>query len=312
MTPTATRRPAGQSDAIASFVANCPQVTDASFPDTLDYPGWRADFERAMTARAPAPPGTSMTSGDLGGVPGMWFECGDDDAAPAMLYLHGGGYLVSSPLAHQSVVAKACLATGARAFALDYRLAPEHPFPAQFDDALAAYAALLQHYEADRIIVMGDSAGAGLALSLAMAVRDRGLAAPACLILASPWTDLTNGGAAMDDDRDPQLTRAGLDRMAALVAGGAPADHPALSPHFASFANLPPMMIHVGGLERLRSDGARAAALVADAGGLVEFHLYPCMPHLWHWYVPDAPETAEYFTDVARFARRHGVAGVRA
>lgn len=217
----------------------------------------------------------------LGGVPG---EClrpthaGSDDAV--ILYLHGGGYCVGSPASHRPITASLARASGLTVYAPDYRLAPEHPYPAALNDAVSAYRALLDDGHR-RIVLAGDSAGGGLALAAAISLRDAGLPAPVALVLFSPWTDLACKGATMQSHarHDPMLSQPTLQRWAAAYTGRVPADHPLCSPLHAELRGLPPTLIQVGSDEVLLDDTLRLEKALLTAKGAVTVQVYP---HLWH------------------------------
>lgn len=225
-------------------------------------------------------------------------------AAPqaVILYLHGGGYCIGSPVSHRPITTALSAAAGITVLAPDYRLAPEHPYPAALDDALAAYRELVAG--PGSVIVAGDSAGGGLAVALALAARQQGLPAPAGMVLLSPWVDLACGGASMRSRaaRDPMLTAGGLRRWGRLYAGEN-LEHPLCSPLNADLAGLPPALIQVGTEEVLHDDAVRLGQRLAAAG--VEAQLEHCegMWHDFHMHarVLDAADRA--VAALAHFAR---------
>ena len=194
---------------------------------------------------------------------------------------------------------------------VDYRLGPEHPYPAAVDDALTAYEWLLDAgFEPDRIVVAGDSAGGGLTLATLLALRDRGRPLPALGVPISPWTDLTLSGESMTSmaEHDPMVTRHGLQRMADWYVGGADPKAPLVSPLFADLAGLPPLLIHVGELETLRDDAIRFAERAIAAGVDVTLEVWPEMIHVWHVFGPDVPESEAGVARIAQFiAERLGL-----
>jgi monoterpene epsilon-lactone hydrolase len=202
-----------------------------------------------------------------------------------LLYFHGGGYVLGSPDGHRGVTAELGRAAGVPVVTPRYRLAPEHPFPAAVDDALAAYRALLAGgLVAKSIVVGGDSAGGGLALAMLVAARDAGLPLPAAVLAISPWVDLGCAGASMETKRaeDPMIGREGLLAMARHYLQATPADHPLASPLGADLAGLPPLLIQVGSAEVLLDDATRLAARAGAAGVAVRLDVWPDMPHVWH------------------------------
>lgn len=225
------------------------------------------------------PKGTRTEATTLGGVPAERVVTPRSDPAFALLYLHGGAYLVGSPTSHRAAAAHLVHAVGAVGHVLDYRLAPEHPYPAAVDDALAAYRALLDSgVPAQRVVVAGDSAGGGLALALALRARSVGLPLPAALGLVSPWVDLTLGGLDETVD-DPLLSRGWLELGAASYAGS-DRRRPEVSPLYADLAGLPPMFVHAASEEMFVADVERFVAAAREAGVAVTYERLE-----GHWHV---------------------------
>jgi epsilon-lactone hydrolase len=232
----------------------------------------------------------------------------DGESTRTILYLHGGGYYFCSPKSHRSLVFQLAVRSSARTFSLDYRLAPEHPFPAALDDALAAYRRLLADATPpDSIVVAGDSAGGGLALALLVALRDAGDALPAAALLFSPWTDLaaTGGTLVTNDGADPMFRGAAVARAARLYLADADPTHPYASPLYADFAGLPPLFMQAGSTEVLLDDAKRVAQRAKAAGVAVEFEVWRNMPHVWQLFAPFIPEARRALDRAAAFARRH-------
>jgi len=244
------------------------------------------------------PRDTESSKLDMNGVPSLRLHTAAAAADKAILLLHGGAYVLGGPASHGSLAAQLGQAAGAEAYLVDYRLAPEHPYPAALDDALAAYRWLLQHYQPGQIVIAGDSAGGNLALATAIAIRDSGLPQPAALALISPWLDLTHGGETIGTraQRDPMLNAAWLDACAKLHAGGVPLADPRISPLFGELKGLPPMMIHVGSEEILLSDAERLAQRAEAAGVEVSLH---CFDGLWHDFQLHAGQLAEADASIA-------------
>lgn len=240
----------------------------------------RADWE--ATAALFQPDDVTFRQVEIGGVAAEEAS-GKTDGAPGrtILYLHGGGYVAGSCRTHRRVTAAMARQGVAQIFALDYKLAPEHPYPAALDDAVAAVCALRDTVEHPRAMALaGDSAGGGLALATLLALRDRGEALPGCAWLVSPWTNLTRSA---DHDPscppDPILTPGSLARSAAAYAGRHDASHPWISPAFGDLRSLPPLLIQVGAHELLIDDAlaiVRAAA-IANVAAMLE--ILPAMPH---------------------------------
>lgn len=223
------------------------------------------------------------------------------------LYLHGGGYVVGSPQSHGDLAAALAKALATEVWLLDYRLAPEHPWPAALEDALLAYRELAQREAVERIVVVGDSAGGGLALALTLALRnDPSLPAPHRLVLLSPWVDLDLGGAsiATHAERDPMLTREWLAACAAHVRGPADIADPLLAPLSADLAGLPPLLIQVGADEILASDAERLAVRARDAGAVVEFKSWEGMWHDFQALHGWLPEADEALREIGEFVAR--------
>ena len=222
---------------------------------------------------------------DCDGVRGEWSIAPGSDASRVLLFFHGGGYSSGSIKSHRRMVTEAGRATRMRTLAIDYRRAPEHPFPAQHEDALAAWRFLRrQGIAADRIAVGGDSAGGNLTLALVARLRAAGEPLPGCLWLASPWTDLTMSGAtlATRDAVDPLIHKAYLEELADAYAPP-PLDRrdPLISPLFADLSGFPPMLIQVGSAETLLSDATRLAEAAGSADVAVRLEVWPHMIHAW-------------------------------
>lgn len=202
----------------------------------------------------------------------------------AILYLHGGAYVAGSALSHGSLAAHLAIRAGSPVYLLDYRKAPEHPYPAAFEDALAAYEMLAAKYES--VAIFGDSAGGGLALATTCAIRDAGRALPSSLGLISPWVDLTLSGASHHTvgEADPMVSEEALRAGASAYANAASLDDPKLSPLFDDLAGLPPIIIQVGSRERLMDDSTALATKARNAGVLVSFSIWPGMVHVWHMF----------------------------
>ena len=241
----------------------------------------------------PPPEGTSVTRVAAGGVPAEWVVAPEADEDRVILYLHGGGYSLGSLDSHRRLVAQLSTEAKARMLNVDYRLAPEHPFPAAVDDAVAAYRWLLgQGVRADRVAISGDSAGGGLTLATLLALRDAGDSLPAAAVPLSPWADLEGTGESM-------RTRAGVDLMiqpdrlketADLYANGADLRQPQLSPLHGDYTGLPPLLIQVGDAEVLLDDATRVAAIAEAAGVDVTLEVWDEMPHVFQAFVGLLPE----------------------
>ena len=227
----------------------------------------------------------SLEAVSIDGVPGEFSFVPGGDPSCVLLFFHGGGYCSGSIVSHRRMVTEAGRAGGVRTLAAGFRLAPEHPFPAAYDDAFTAWQWLRrQGLAANRIVVGGDSAGGGLTLALAMRLRDAGDELPAGLWLASPWTDLTMSGAtlATKDAVDPLIHKSYLEELAsAYVPAGVVRTDPRISPLFADLRGLPPVLIQVGEAETLLDDSVRFAGAAGAAGAAVTLEIWPDMIHAW-------------------------------
>ena len=230
-------------------------------------------------------------------------------ATVVVLYLHGGGYLFGSPKTHRQVLIAMAKAIDGPCYGLDYRLAPEHPFPAPLEDATAAYRWLLLQHPQAQIILAGDSAGAGLAISTAVAVRDAGLRLPKAIVGFSPYSDLAVTGESIEANARScaMFTPRGIREAAAIYLAGADARDPRASPLYADLAGLPPMLLFASRHEILRDDTLRLAQRAAAAGVEVELIVRDRLPHVWPVFVNLLPEARDAFATVAAFAR-----GIRA
>jgi acetyl esterase/lipase len=236
-------------------------------------------------------------AGDVGvepvtanGVRAEWTATPNDARDAALLYLHGGGYVIGSLDSHRHLVAEAGRACAIAALALDYRLAPEHPFPAAVDDALAGYRFLLGRGIAPaRIAIAGDSAGGGLVISAMVAIRDAGLPQPACGWCISPWVDMEALGETMTSRAaaDPTVQRASILDMAKMYLNGADPRSPLAAPIYADLKGLAPLMIQVGACETLLDDALRLAGVAGAADVRVDLQIWPEMIHVWHLFHPE-------------------------
>jgi phosphinothricin tripeptide acetyl hydrolase len=223
-----------------------------------------------------------------------------------VLYLHGGGYVIGSPRSHRHLAAAIAGAAGASALLLDYRLAPEHPFPAAVEDATAAYRWLLDQATApERIVIAGDSAGGGLTVATLLALREARVPLPAGGVCISPWVDLTCSGASYRTmaAADPIVRRAGVEEMARAYLGATPPRTPLASPLFADLRGLPPLLIHVGSDEVLLDDAVQLAERAKAAGVDATLEIYDRMIHVWHWFLPMLDEAQTAVEAIGRFVR---------
>ncbi len=258
----------------------------------------------AMGGRMRPPLGTALTSESIAGVPCERIVPPTADDSTCILYLHGGGYLLGSRVSHRGLAGHLAHAVGAEAILAEYRLAPEHPFPAGLDDAVAVYRGLLEEFDHGSIILSGDSAGGGLALATALRLRDEGAPLPAGVAVISPWTDLAATGETLVSNAEVEimLDPARIAEVAELYHVGTPADDPYVSPLYAAFAGLPPLLIQVGDEEVLLSDSVRVAERATAAGVDVALRVWPGMWHVWHMFAPWMPDARRAVNEYARWA----------
>jgi acetyl esterase/lipase len=223
------------------------------------------------------------------GVPAEWTSTPGADPTSAILYLHGGGYAICSLESHRHLVAEVGRAAGARTLAVDYRLAPEHPFPAPVEDTVAAYRFMLDSgIRPDRIAIAGDSAGGGLTVGALLAIREAGLPLPACGWCISPWVDMEALGGSFVDRAatDPTVQKATILMMAGWYLSGADPRHPHAAPIYGDLRGLPPLLIQVGSAETLLDDSIALARAAGVADVVVDLQIWPEMIHIWHLYFP--------------------------
>jgi epsilon-lactone hydrolase len=224
------------------------------------------------------------------GVAAEWTSTPDAARDAAILYAHGGGYLFGSLDSHRHLVAELGRAANAVALALDYRLAPEHPFPAPVEDAVTAYRYLLaQGFKPERIAIAGDSAGGGLVVAAMVAIREAGLAQPGCGWCLSPWIDMEALGGSMESKAaaDPMVQKAGILDIAKAYLGGADPRSPLAAPLYADLAGIAPLLIQVGAAETLLDDAIRLAQHAGAADVRVDLQVWPEMIHVWPLFHPE-------------------------
>ncbi len=245
---------------------------------------------------------------DANGVPAEWVTAAGTEAERTILYLHGGGYVIGSPATHRGLAARLSKAAAARVCVIDYRLAPEHPFPAAVEDATTAYRWLLTSGKAaGNIAVAGDSAGGGLTVAMLTALRDAGDALPAAGACLSPWVDMEGIGESMTARAglDPMVQKEGLLGMAALYLQGADPRSPLAAPLYADLQGLPPLLIQVGTSETLFDDATRLAGCARAAGIDVTLEPWDEMIHVWHLFAETLPEGQKAIDRIGEFLRQH-------
>jgi monoterpene epsilon-lactone hydrolase len=282
---------------------NRQQASAARAPLTLEE--LRATFTPGDRLH-PVPDDVLAREVTAGGVPAHWLTAPGTDDGRVLLFLHGGGYELGSVRSDGELAARLGRAGGMRVLFPEYRLAPEHPFPAAIDDVLAAWRWLRadQGLSARSLAVAGDSAGGGLAVALLVALRDAGEELPAAATLMSPTVDLTSSGASMTErvDQDPISTPAMLRQFAADYLAGADPRTPLASPLFASLAGLPPLLVQVGTADLLLSDAERLAAAATEAGVDVTLQVGEGLPHVYQLLL-GTPEAAAATEQIGKFLR---------
>lgn len=257
----------------------------------------------AELAVAPAPD-VQCAPVNAGGVDAEWITAPGAAQDRFVLYLHGGGYVIGSIKTHRDLMARVSRAAKARVLGLNYRLAPEHPFPAAVDDAVSGYRWLLaQGAKPSRIAIAGDSAGGGLAAATLVAIRDAKLPAPAAAALLSPWVDLEGIGESMTTrvNVDPVVRKEGLLGMAQAYLQGQNARAPLAAPLYADLRGLPPLLIQVGDAETLLDDSKRLDARAKAAGVSTKLEVWPEMIHVWQLFASFLPEGQQAIDVIGKF-----------
>jgi epsilon-lactone hydrolase len=272
--------------------------------------GERRAAAESMASQPPA--GTSVEPLDTGGVPAEWVAAEGVTSDRVVLYLHGGAYQIGSPATLRHVIALLSAAAQARVLSVDYRLAPEHPFPAAVHDALAVYRYLL-HAGTDpaAVAIAGDSAGGGLALATLVALRDAGDPLPASAVAMSPWTDLALTGESLRTraDVDIMIKPAAMPQTVATYLAGADPRHPYASPLYADLRGLPPILIQVGDAEVILDDSTRFATKAKAAGVDVTLEVWDEMPHVWHAFAGLLPESDQAISRIGAWLRAQSSPG---
>jgi acetyl esterase/lipase len=279
-------------------------LKDAPLPTSIKEA--RVNLE-GLSSWVPLQPDTKVEPVIAGSVPGEWVSAPGAVADAVILCLHGGGYTMGSSKATQVNASFLSAASGCRVLVIDYRLAPEHPFPAALEDTIAAYGWLLeQGYAHSRIVLVGFSAGGGLALSTLVSLRDAHVPLPAGAVLISPWTDLAGTGESVVTraEADPWLTDEMNRYHAALYAGGKDLRHPLISPLYADMHGLPPLLIHVGSDEIMLDDSRRVAERARAAGVEVTLEVWEGLWHVFHAFAYRLAEGKEAIEKIGDFIRQ--------
>jgi len=281
-----------------------------SMPDTsgLTMEERRAGMEEGA-AIMPLAEGVIVEKLTIGNMPAEWIIPAETKNDSIVLYLHGGGYCIGSINTHRSMVSFIAKTAKAKALMIDYRLAPENPFPAAVEDAVAAYRWLLgEGISPQRLIVSGDSAGGGLTMATLVDLKDKGEPLPAAAVVLSPWVDLEGIGDSMTSkaEVDPIVQKEGLLEMTDAYLGGVDSKNPLAAPLYADLKGLPPLLIQVGSAETLLDDSTRLADLAKKAGMEVVLEEWEDMIHVWQYNVAmNVPESIEAVDKIAGFIQKH-------
>jgi monoterpene epsilon-lactone hydrolase len=277
-------------------------------PDTRPLAIQRREWEESALQMT-LPPGTGIETLDADGIACERVTYGDVEAGKVMLYLHGGGFNAGSPRTHRDLAARLSQAAGIPVLLVDYRLAPEHPFPMGVDDVVRVYRWLLKTgFLARDVAIGGDSAGGSLAMSALLALREAGDPPPAAAVLMSPMADMTLTGESLRSRAalDPRTTETGLRAAVDYYLGDSDPHNPLASPVYADFHGLPPLLIHVGDHEVLLSDSTRLAERAKAAGVEVQLAVWPEMWHVFQAWA-DLPEARESLTQIGAWLREKRV-----
>jgi acetyl esterase/lipase len=235
-------------------------------------------------------------------VCGEWLVPEDGASSNVLLYFHGGGYVSCSPATHRPITTSLARMSMCRVFSLDYRLAPEHPFPAAVDDATAAYQWLLESgIPAASIALAGDSAGGGLVVATMLRLRQQKHPMPACAVCLSPWVDLTGFGKYRNADSCSMFKPDDVTSFAKVYLGQASPQSPEASPVLADLSGLPPLLIQASSTELLFTDAVRLHEKARESGLKCQLHVYPGLPHVWQIFIGTVPEARSALEEIARF-----------
>ena len=292
--------PSDQLKFVVDMLRNAPAVAGA------DVLSMRKHMD-AMTAAMPTPEGVAFTPVDANGIRAEWTVADGAREEVAIVYFHGGGYVMGSLATHRGHCARISQAARARVLSVDYRLGPEHPHPAAVEDALAAVRFVRSSgYAPRRTALAGDSAGGGLTLATLVALRDAGDPMPAAGLCISPWTDLAFTGDTIRSKaaEDPMVRAADLRLMGEAYLAGRDPKTPLASPLYANLAGLPPLLIQVGSAEILLDDAVRVAEHARKAGVDTELRVWPDMFHVWHAFAQILPEGQQAVEEMAAFLEK--------
>ena len=294
-----------QRDALDQLLRDAPLDLGGDVAEQRDI------FEEMMAA-IPVPDDVTTSSESLGGIPVVNVEVAGNDPAQVIFYLHGGAYAIGTAASSVGLASDLARHAEARVVTVDYRLAPEHPYPAALDDAIAAYRGLRDSgVPPSAIAIAGESAGAGLAAATLVALEYAGLPQPTSALLMSPWADLTLSGESITAKSavDPALTPQGLRRRAADYVARGDRKAGLVSPIFADLSGLAPLLIQVGSHEILLDDATRLAAAAAAADVAVRLEVTPGVPHVFQAFAAMLDEGDAALTSAGEFLREHLAAG---
>jgi acetyl esterase/lipase len=281
-------------------------LTSRPIPENPTVDEMRTGFNM-LAAKFPLAADVTCTRTAAAGIPAAWIVAPGADPGRVILYLHGGGYVIGSIDTHRELAGRLSRAAAARVFIIDYRLAPEHPFPAAVEDATAAYRWLLQNGTTpSRTVIAGDSAGGGLTIATLVALRDAGMPLPAAGVCLSPWTDMEGIGESMAARAhlDPMVQHDRLLHMASLYLNGADPRAPLAAPLYANLTGLPPLLIQVGTAETLFDDATRLADRAKAAGVDVTLEAWDEMIHVWQLFAAMLPEGQQAINRIGEYIRQ--------
>ncbi len=267
----------------------------------------RLSYERIMST-LPLDDDIETERVGVNGIPAEWIIAPESQENQVILYLHGGGYLFGSARTHRVMLAHMARAAKARVLALDYRLAPEIPFPAPVEDSVSAYRWLLaEGISAKKMVIGGDSAGGGLAVAALVALRAVGEPMPAAGVCISAWTDMESTGQShtTNAESDPSVSKERLLKIAKVYLDGKEPTAPLASPIHADLTGLPPLLLQVGSIEVLLDDSTLLKSRAKAAGVSVEMEVWDDMPHVWHHYAPILPEARKAIGRIGEFVLEH-------
>ncbi|EWM14076.1 alpha/beta hydrolase, partial [Kutzneria sp. 744] len=293
--------PSPEFEALLTAIRASPRPEPAAGPAGVRQA--RESMDLALGA-IPLADGVMTGRTDAGGCPAVWVRPQGGAMDRVLLYLHGGGFRAGSAAAFSGFASQFATVMGMPVLLPDYRLAPEHPFPAAVEDVVQAYKWLLaEGYSPGRVVLLGDTAGGGLVVSALLAARDLGLPQPAAGACLSPLFDLTASGESYEKfaEDDPIYSRAQALACAVDYLGGANPREPLASPLFADLSGLAPLMVHASDREVLVDDARTLVAGVLAAGGRANLEIWPDLMHFWHLFVPDIPESTAAVLGVAEF-----------